>query len=88
MNEKREVSFAEGMEFAKQNDMIFLECSAKDGSGIFNIFKRSAETIIGDIQNKILDPNVDSLGISLGFSNQVNHDLLNKIQNKKKKNCC
>ena len=51
LNDKREVQYEEGEEFAKKKNMIFLETSAKTGNNINTIFEKSVEQIDKNIKN-------------------------------------
>ena len=55
LSEKREVSYQEGEKLAKDNDLMFVETSAKDDVNVAELFKRLAESIVekakrGDLQ--------------------------------------
>jgi len=45
------VSVSEAEEFAKENNLIFLECSAKTGFNIDKLFKLSSHVIMEKIVN-------------------------------------
>ena len=45
LNTEREISTAEGQEFAEQNNLLFFETSAKTGHNIDTVFKESASII-------------------------------------------
>ena len=83
--EEKEISDEEGEEFAKSKDAFFAFTSAKNDSGITNLFE--------NIAMKILEPNFDLNDITKGTNknkkeNSNNSLKLNSdIQNKKKK-CC
>ena len=38
--DNREISYDDGLKFAKKNKMLFFETSAKNGNNIENIFKK------------------------------------------------
>ena len=63
MAENRQVTTEEGRNLAEENEMTFLETSAKTGENVFEIFSKASQRILNDISNKKIDPNVDSLGI-------------------------
>ena len=68
LEDKREVSFEEGEKFAKENNMMFLETSAKNGDNIENIFYNSAAIIDKKIEEKFYDLNVENCGIKIGIN--------------------
>ena len=95
LNLRREVSYEEGENFAKKNNMIFFETSAKNGDNINTIFKESVEYIKNNIENGIYDLNDDSCGVkSCNTTRELNFDELDidvttmAGRSKKKKKCC
>ena len=46
---EREVESEEGRTFAKQNDMLFFEVSAKTGDNIKELFEQSAMYVLSNI---------------------------------------
>ena len=95
MNEKREVSYEEGNNYAKKNKMIFFETSAKNKNNIENIFKESVEYINNNIKNGVYNLNDDSCGVKLCNSKKkinieeldLDISILGEKKAKKKK-CC
>ena len=95
MNEKREVSYEEGNNYAKKNKMIFFETSAKNKNNIENIFKESVEYINNNIKNGVYNLNDDSCGVKLCNSKKkinieeldLDISILGEKKTKKKK-CC
>lgn len=47
MNDKREVTTAQGEEEAKKNNLMFIETSAKVGHNVKNLFRRIAQALPG-----------------------------------------
>jgi len=47
LNDKREVTTAQGEAEAKKNDLMFIETSAKVGHNVKNLFKRIAQALPG-----------------------------------------
>jgi Ras-related protein Rab-6A len=47
LNDKREVTTAQGEEEAKKNNLMFIETSAKVGHNVKNLFKRIAQALPG-----------------------------------------
>ena len=64
--EGREVSEQEGRDFAKENDMIFFETSAKTAEKVGELFKKSAGKIYGKIQDGTIDPKNETFGVKIG----------------------
>lgn len=73
---RREVKYEDGEKFAKENDLIFFEASAKTAYNVdnvdknivyifinylFKIFFASAEKILKKIENKEIDPSNEVL---------------------------
>ena len=89
LNEYRQVTFEEGKEMAKKNNMIFLETSAKTGENVEKIFVDSAKEINNKINEGYYDLESDVCGIKRGFSSlgsgqtmQINN------QSQSSGNCC
>jgi len=90
LNNKREVSYEEGENFAKNNSMLFYETSAKNGDNIENMFYESAEIIANKINEGYYDLDRENCGIKMGFypSEKI---VLNDIKSNtddNKKSCC
>ena len=66
LNNKREVSYEEGENFAKNNSMLFYETSAKNGDNIENMFYESAEIIANKINEGYYDLDRENCGIKMG----------------------
>ncbi len=47
LNDKREVTTAQGEEEAKKHDLMFIETSAKVGHNVKNLFRRIAQALPG-----------------------------------------
>ena len=90
LEEQREVSFEEGNKFAKDNNMLFFETSAKNGDNIENIFYNSAEIIDKNIAENYYDLNADNCGIKIGVNPpkaiSLNED--NSTNDKNSGYCC
>ena len=90
LEDKREVTYEEGENFARDNSMLFYETSAKNGDNIENMFYDSAEIIANKINEGYYDLDRENCGIKIGFypsKTIVLDDIkLNKDENKKL--CC
>jgi Ras-related protein Rab-2A len=51
LESKRVVSYAEGEEFAKRNNLIFVETSALTGHNIDNMFSLAAKELIDKVED-------------------------------------
>ena len=67
LNDKREVTTAQGEEEAKKHNLMFIETSAKVGHNVKNLFKRIAQALPGmegegnggAQQSQMIDVNID-----------------------------
>lgn len=81
LEEAREVTFLEASNFAQENDLIFLETSAKTGENVEESFLKCAKTILAKIETGEIDP--ETIGSGIQFSDQA---IRNNIQNRQKQN--
>ena len=88
LNDKREVQYEEGEEFARRRNMIFLETSAKNGSNINDIFEKSVKQIDRNIQENKYDLDNENCGIRKGLQTKTFVLSVEKTKKKKKKKCC
>ena len=70
---EREVSTAEGQEFANKHNLIFFECSAKTSDNVHNAFTQSAVVINENIKQGNYDLRTENIGIKPGntFKSQI-----------------
>lgn len=54
------------MKFAKDNDLVFMEVSAKTAYQVDEAFKRNAELLLVKLQKGIIDVKNDPPGIKVG----------------------
>ena len=52
---RRKVAFEEGANFAKDNNLVFMEVSAKTGYQVEESFKRNADLLLDKIEKGIID---------------------------------
>ncbi|EGR31194.1 hypothetical protein IMG5_116200 [Ichthyophthirius multifiliis] len=78
---KRQVTYEEAQQFAKENNFIYIETSALTGENVENAFKQIAEEILNKIQNKEIDPNNHNSGIKVGTKQKFNTQNQNYNEN-------
>jgi Ras-related protein Rab-4B len=66
LDESREVSFLEASRFAQENDLIFLETSARTGAGVSEVFSKCARRVLSKLESGVLDPQTLGSGVSTG----------------------
>lgn len=66
LEECREVTMLEASNFAQENDLIFLETSAKTGDNVEEAFLKCSKTILAKIEAGELDPERIGSGIQYG----------------------
>ncbi|XP_053671256.1 ras-related protein Rab-4B [Anopheles nili] len=72
LEEEREVTFLEGSNFAQENELIFLETSAKTGENVEEAFLKCSKTILAKIETGELDPERIGSGIQYGDASARN----------------
>lgn len=55
LESKRQVSREEGEQFAKENDLFFMEASAKSAENVEDAFVKTAQNIYKKIQSGVID---------------------------------
>ena len=68
LNDNRKVSFQEGQDMARNNNMMFFETSAKTGENVDKIFEDSAKEISNKINQGYYDLESDVCGIKRGLN--------------------
>ena len=82
---KRAVSYEEGKNFAEENNLIFFETSAKDGTNIQECFNESTTVLVDKIESGQLKLDTANNGIKIGTFPGSEESEKNT---KKKKKCC
>ncbi|EGD81649.1 hypothetical protein PTSG_02365 [Salpingoeca rosetta] len=62
----REVTFLEASRFAQENELMFLETSARTGENVEEVFLKCARSILSKIETGQLDPEKIGSGIQYG----------------------
>ncbi|XP_014282014.1 ras-related protein Rab-4B [Halyomorpha halys] len=68
LEDDRQVTFLEASKFAQENELMYLETSAKSGENVEEAFLKCCKTILAKIQNGELDPERIGSGIQFGDS--------------------
>ncbi|CAH1401991.1 unnamed protein product [Nezara viridula] len=68
LDDDRQVTFLEASKFAQENELMYLETSAKSGENVEEAFLKCCKTILAKIQNGELDPERIGSGIQFGDS--------------------
>ena len=84
LENKREVSYEEGKNFAEENELLFFETSAKEGNNIKEIFFQSATNILDKINNGEIKLETSNNGIKIN-SSEDDEESSQKINQRK---CC
>eukprot|EP01125_Pyxidicula_operculata_P016979 TRINITY_DN590_c1_g1_i2.p1 TRINITY_DN590_c1_g1~~TRINITY_DN590_c1_g1_i2.p1 ORF type:complete len:176 (+),score=20.54 TRINITY_DN590_c1_g1_i2:559-1086(+) len=66
LQDDREVTFLEASRFAQENDLMFLESSAKTGDNVEEVFVKCAKTILNKIETGVIKPEDMGSGIQVG----------------------
>ena len=66
LDDKRQVSFEEGEAFAKRNDLVFFETSAKTSTGVEETFTQATKQIYSGVLAQKYDTDGEAIGIKPG----------------------
>ncbi|KAF4695978.1 Ras- protein Rab-2A [Perkinsus olseni] len=88
--ERREVSYEEGAQFAKENNLIFLEASAKTAQNVEEAFLQTARKIYENILAGVYDLSNESHGIKVGLPASSTNvaELQNQRYTQSQGGCC
>ncbi|KAJ6647374.1 Ras-related protein Rab-4B [Pseudolycoriella hygida] len=85
LEEARQVTFLEASTFAQENDLIFLETSAKTGDSVEEAFLKCSKTILAKIETGELD--VERIGSGIQYGDAAARTLQNN-QRTSRQDCC
>jgi small GTP-binding protein len=85
LEDKRQVTFEEGKQYAEENNLVFFETSALNGSNIEEIFIQSATDLVNKLESGELNNDLSNSGIKV--FQYPNKGIEDKMLNKKK-GCC
>lgn len=86
---RRAVSFEEGQKFAQDNDLIFLETSAKTAKNVEEAFVSTASKIYSNIESGIYDVTNEAHGIKVGVTSSPQvPGAYGQDQQQNNKGCC
>ncbi|KAL4433544.1 hypothetical protein ABPG74_002941 [Tetrahymena malaccensis] len=96
LESQREVTYEEGLQLAKEHNMLFIETSAKTKHNVEQTFCQTAVNILDKVKNGEIEATANgSSGVKLGEVQKQDNIILdsnsakqNNNGNKKKKNCC
>ena len=80
LEEQRQVKYEEGKKLAEENNLLFLETSAKTAENVQEAFSISAEKILEQIQKTGIDPTAPSKNVKITIDEQEEEE--------PKKKCC
>ena len=66
LDSRRTVSTEEGQKFARENNLIFLEASAKTNSNVEEAFESTARNIYNKVKEGTLDTSSEACGVRMG----------------------
>ena len=93
LENERQIMYEEGDSFAKENNMLYIETSAKTGQNIETLFLKSVEIINEKIENGYYDLSNPGCGIKKGLDEGNNNNIILNKENLEKGNnnggkCC
>ena len=88
LDTKRVISNEEGKKFAEDNNLLFFETSAKNGTNIQEVFNETVTIIIDKIECGQINLDMANNGIKIGKYPKSNNKVLQNNKQKDKNNCC
>ena len=73
MAEERKVSYEDASNFAQENDLLYVETSAKTGSHVKDAFENLAGTIYRKVEDGHIDVTQESSGVRIGTGMSAIH---------------
>ena len=84
LDSRRTVSFEEGQKFARENNLIFMEASAKSNVMVEEAFESTARSIFNKVKEGSLDISSETCGVRMGPSSVS----IARDPPKARKECC
>ena len=66
LESRRNVSYEEGQRFARDNNLLFMESSAKTGNNVENAFLGCSKSILDKIKEGTIDVYSETSGVRIG----------------------
>ena len=85
LEDKRQVTYEEGKQYADENNLVFFETSALNGNNIEEIFIQSANDLVNKLESGEFNNDLSNSGIKV--FQYPNKGIEDKVLNKKK-GCC
>ena len=85
LEDKRQVTYEEGKQYADENNLVFFETSALNGNNIEEIFIQSATDLVNKLESGEFNNDLSNSGIKV--FQYPNKGIEDKMLNKKK-GCC
>ena len=83
LEEQRQVKYEEGKRLAEENNLLFLETSAKTAENVQECFTISAERILDQINKSGVDPTAPSKNVRISIDDDEEEE-----KEQPKKTCC
>ena len=83
LEEQRQVKYEEGEKLAKENNLLFLETSAKSAENVQEAFLQTAEKILEQISKTGIDPTAPSKNVKITVDDDEDDE-----KEKKGRKCC
>ena len=87
LEEEREVSYEEAKDFATENNLEFIECSAKNGLNVEEAFLSTAKIIIDKVKCGVITTSDPDSGVQVPAVNKATTSSLNLKSDVKRSKC-